>query len=216
MSVEVPDEALRAARSTARRVARIHNGVVPFDDLVSVGYEWLVKHRDHVEQWATEGRHGRNKLHRALYRAGQRYAHRERTRLTGGQLGDHYFYTPPVVEELLPAVWAYDEWTYNGGVPEDDTGRRKPKAPNEGNDRLAALVDVKWAVAGLSAEDQQLLRDRYEDGGLSVQVIAATYGVSEQAIRYRLGRVLQRVCDRLGGEPPWWTPKGKRGRPRND
>lgn len=206
----VEDErVLRIARSAARRVTRIHNGVVRFDDVLSECYVWLVKHQAKVDQWLEEGRRGQQRLSKSLYRAGQRWAMRERARVTGSLQSDHYFYTPAVVESLLPQVWGYDEWSYGQAVP-DGTTVRRAKAPSEGNDRLAMLVDVKWAVAGLSEEDQLLLRDRYEDGGLDIQVIAATYGVNEKTIRNRLARVLGRLCDRLGGEPPWWTPGGKR------
>jgi DNA-directed RNA polymerase specialized sigma subunit len=70
-------------------------------------------------------------------------------------------------------------------------------------------VDVKSGFASLSEDDQVLLRDLYEDGGVTQQVLAATLEVSEKTVQRREERAVQRLVDRLGGELPWWDSKGR-------
>lgn len=200
---DIDPRALRKARSVAKRVTRMHNGVVEFDDILSECFVWMVKNADKVQQWVDEGQPGMGRLNTALYRAAQRYSLRERARRSGTQQSDHYFYTPAVIEALLPGLWDYDDWSYQSAV--HDGSPRKPKAPSEGNDRLAMMVDLKWAVAGLPAEEQQLLRDRYEASGMELSMLAYRNDMTEKGMRLKLNRIITKLCDRLGGEPPWYT-----------
>lgn len=196
--------ALRKARAVAKKVTRIHNGIVEYDDVLSECFVWMVKNQHKVDEWLDEGNVGMAKLGTSLYRAGQRYAVRERQKRTGTLPGDHYFYTPATVEAVLPLVWDYDGWTYGQGQPGEDA-KRRAKAPSEGGDMLAMIVDVKWAVASLPAEEQQLLRDRYEANGMELSLLAYRNEMSERGMRKKMDRILSKLCDRLGGEPPWWT-----------
>lgn len=66
------------------------------------------------------------------------------------------------------------------------------------------LVDIKFALESLSEDEQQLLQDRFADGGMDVQVLAATYQAHESTIRRRIRNALRKLSDRLGGEPPWF------------
>jgi len=47
------------------------------------------------------------------------------------------------------------------------------------------------------------LCDMYRDGGLPVDVMAAQWEVTERTIKRREERVLDKMVERLGGEPPW-------------
>lgn len=202
--MDVDEKALRLARTVAGRVGRNHRGYVDTDDIVSECYVWLVKRQDKVQQWAQEGAHGRAKLSKALYRHAFNYARQERAKISGTAVSDNSYYTPGVIKELLPDIWDHESWSYGQSGP-SDTVRRSTQAPSEGNNRLAMLVDVKWAVAQLSADDQAMLRDRYQDGGVSPDILAATYECSQDTLERRYARILTRIADRLGGEPPWWT-----------
>jgi DNA-binding NarL/FixJ family response regulator len=65
------------------------------------------------------------------------------------------------------------------------------------------LVDVKFALDSLTEEDQELLQARFADGGMDVQILAATYQAHESTIRRRVRNALRKLSDKLGGEPPW-------------
>lgn len=203
----ITEKELRIARTQANRVARNHRGLVPVEDITSECYVWLVKHEHKVVEWAEQGSRGQAKLRTALYRAGQDYAVRERSKLTRTQYGDHYHYTTAVLEEILPDIWEYEDWSYSPAAA--DTQPKGKSQPSEGFNRQASIVDVKWAVAGLQAEDQTILRNKYEGGGMSTADLGYLHGVTEDAMRKRLNRILVKLCDRLGGEPPWWNPGRK-------
>ena len=66
------------------------------------------------------------------------------------------------------------------------------------------LVDIKFALEPLSEDEQQLLEQRFADGGMDVHVMAATYQAHESTIRRRIRNALRKLSDRLGGEPPWF------------
>ena len=199
----VDEKALRMAGVVANRVARNHRGYVEADDIRSECFVWLVKKQDKVAQWVDEGKPGLGKLNKALYRHAFNYARRERAKKSGTQVGDNTYYTPGLIEDLLPDVYEYDAWTMQSVVRDNSSGRR-PAAPNEGNTLLAMLVDVKQAVASLPLDEQVILRNRYADGGMDLEFMATLSGITERAMRDRIDKLLVKVADRLGGTPPWW------------
>lgn len=199
--LEFTDTEHKVATGVARRICRSQRDLVEHDDVRQECYLWMCKYPDRVYRWRDEGKVGKAKLGTALYRAGMRYALRERTRATRTKPEDHAFYTEAMLHELLPDVYDYDSWAFETFT--EDTERSAPSRPAEGNTRLAMLVDVKWAVEGLTEEEQGLLKDRFADGGLSVSAMAATYDTHETTIRRRVKNTLRKLADRLGGEPPW-------------
>lgn len=198
--IEFTDAEHKVASGVARRITRAQRNIVEHDDVRQECYLWMCKYPDRVLRWRDEGKVGKSKLGTALYRAGMRYAVRERTRVTRTRPEDHAFYTEAILHELLPDVLDYESWAFETF---EETDRKAPSRPAEGNTRLAMLVDVKWALEGLPEEDQALISDRFADGGLSVAAIAATYDTHETTIRRRIRNVLRKLSDRLGGEPPW-------------
>lgn len=201
MVSEITDAETRIATGVSRRICRAQRNIVEFDDVRQECFLWMVKNPERVDRWRDEGKAGKSKLGTALYRAGMRYAMRERVRKTGTQPGDHSFYTEAVLHELLSDVFDYENWAMESH--EETEGGKGVSRPSEGNTRLAMLVDVKWAVEGLPEDDQALLRDRFADGGMDVQVMAATMQVSDTTVRRRIRNILRKLSDRLGGEPPW-------------
>lgn len=200
-TIEFTDTEYKVATGVARRIARIQNYYVEVDDVQQECHLWMVKNPQRVYTWRQEGKKGKAKLGTALYRAGMRYVIRERTKRTSSEPSDHAFYSEAVLHELLPDVFDYDSWVMESFS--EDTERRAPSRPSEGNTRLAMLVDVKFAVESLNDEDRNLLKDRFADGGLSVAALAATYDTHESTIRRRVRNTLRKLADKLGGEPPW-------------
>ena len=197
----VTDTEIRIANGVAKRVHRTQRFLLEFDDIRSEMYLWMAAHPDKMSRWREEGKSGKGKLGTALYRAGMRWATKERARITRTHVSDHAFYSEAVLHELLPDVYDYYNWILN--TVEDDTDGRMQSRPGEGNTRLAMLVDVKFGLESLPEEDQELLHARFADGGMDVQVLAATYQAHESTIRRRVRNALRRLSDKLGGEPPW-------------
>lgn len=200
--MELTDTELRLANGVASRISRIQRGLIEFDDIRSEIYVWMVKNPERLTRWRDEGKQGKAKLSTALYRAGMRWATKERATITRTRVEDHAFYSEAVLMELLPDVYDYDDWFLDSHV--DDTDGRSPSRPGEGNTRLAMIVDIKFALESLPEEDQTLLRERFADGGMDVQVLSIGYQAHESTIRRRIRNVLRKLSDRLGGEPPWF------------
>lgn len=194
------DRVLHACARAAGKVARTNKSYVEQADVLSEMYVWILKHKRQVAEWLEDGQHGMNKLGVALYRAGHKFAALERARRTGCQLSDFYWYTEAVLTELLPDVWDYQDW-FKAPTQEHVRGRQQP---SEGGNRQAMMIDVAWAVSTLEADDQTLLRDRFQDAGSSTEVIAAKLGITEDGARKKIDRLIAKLIERLGGEPPFF------------
>jgi FixJ family two-component response regulator len=80
---------------------------------------------------------------------------------------------------------------------------RSPSRPAEGNNRLAMIADIRSSFYSLSEKDQNFLQDFYRDGGITADVMAARLEVTERTVRRRDDRIMEKMVERLGGEPPW-------------
>ena len=201
MEPPITDTELKLARQGAMSAWRSGRGVVEQEDLIAEAHLWMVENLEKVRLWREKGRHGQNTLRnacrqRCLTIVAQ--ARRERSKLTKGDLA---YYTPQIIRELLPAIFYPEDWVSS----EIHTGEtRSPSRPSEGNTRLAMVVDVRSAFSSLPQNDKQLLADLYADGGMPIQVVALQLDVTERTVRRREERALDKMVERLGGEPPWY------------
>jgi len=193
----------RACTRNARRVAAVHRNYVEYADVLAEMHVWVLANSEWVQQYLDTGSRGMTKLNTALWRCGHAYAANERMRRTGCKPGDHYWYSTAVVEDLLPAVWSFTDWLATGSP--SDAGMPKGRSrPSEGNNRVAMLVDVAGAVRKLPADDIELLRQRYVES-MDWVLLGRLRDQSQDAVRKRVDRLLLRLVDFLGGEPPVWN-----------
>lgn len=197
----ISDTELRLARQGATSAWRSGRGVVDKEDLVSEANLWLVENMEKVQQWREKGRHGENTLRNACRQRCLSIVARERRRRSQLQKGDLAYYTSQVVREMLPMIFHPEDWV-SGEMLSDE--RRAPSRPAEGNTRLASVVDVRAAFKTLPAPDKELLFNLYCDGGMSVPDVAMRLGVSDRTVRRREERALDKIVERLGGEPPYY------------
>lgn len=195
---EVPDRALKAVRAVARRIAVSTRGVMDHDELVSVGYEWIARHKAKTLEWSQEPG-GYLALSKSLYRAMQRAVQVERLARTGAEPQDLFYYSPGLVEEALPLLWG--DRTFTQETVEDDAPRRRKSQPNEGNNQAALIADLDRAVGRLPGDLVAMLQARYVSE-LTFVEIGRIYGLSEQAVTRRLAAAVQSIVDLLGGESP--------------
>ena len=202
------DKTMRACSRAAKRVAVVNKRYVEYGDVLGELYVWVAKNARYVLEWREQGVHGDNKLRKALFRAGHGYASRERARRTGAQMGDFFWYTPAVIEDLLPDVWNYSMWDGSNQI-EADMPRGKSK-PGEGGNRRAMMIDLAYAINTLPVDEQRILKDRYcVSPDLSTEVLAHRYNLTADGFRKRVDRIIGKLVDRLGGEPPFW-PNSRR------
>ncbi len=193
------------ARQVASRANRIHRGLVSTDDLYQHMSLWALEHWHKIEQWQAE-ESLKFKLRKTFYNEGQKYVAKERTRYSRSPMSDTFYYTHQVLHELLPDVWERVGWTDTPDMTAEFIAHSSK--PSEGGNRLALLSDVAAGLARLNKNDKDLLRMRYGNGGMDFAALAETYGASDEAIRKRVKRALDKLQDRLGGEPPIW--RGRR------
>lgn len=204
MDSELFDErVLRACSRAARKVIVVNRRYVEYGDVLHELYVWVAANYDYVQRWKEQGTHGMNKLFVALYREGHGFVARERVRRTGCQPGDFYYYTPAVLEELLPDVWEYEAWD-SSGSSEDPTMPRGKSKPSEKGDRRAMMIDIAYSVTTLEVEEQRFLRARYTEPTLTWDELGKRFEITGEAARKRNERLLEKMVDRLGGEPPVW------------
>jgi RNA polymerase sigma factor (sigma-70 family) len=197
----ITDSELKLARQGATSAWKSGRGIVDKDDLVAEANLWMVEHLEKVRQWRDEGRHGQNKLRNACRQRCLTIVARERRRQSQLTRGDLAYYTPQMLREILPTIFHVEDWV-SGAIHTGET--RAPSRPAEGNTRLAMVIDVRSAFDILPPKDKALLSDLYADGGLAIQVVAAQLEVTERTVRRREERALDKMVERLGGEPPWY------------
>lgn len=195
------DKITRACRRNANKVAQINRNYISSDDIMVQLLLWSAANIKKVNEWAENGKKGMGRINSSMFQAGHLYVNKKRAEAIGGQLADMYWYTIPVVEELLDDVWSYIDWLPTRSVERD----RGQASPAEGNNRVAMMVDVAEAISKLPKEDQDILRDRYGDGGAYIDALAAKLDMTPDGVRKRIDRILKKLVEKLGGEPPWKT-----------
>lgn len=203
-AIEFTDSELRTATAVSRRVSRVAKGYVEEADVLGYLYLWMWEHRDKIARWRDEGKPTAY-LSGVFYKQGLNYVAVERRHRTGSQRGDETYYSSGLIKELLPDVWDYDAWT----ASPDPSASKGPSRPSEGNNRLAMLSDLNSALVMLPEADRGALRDAYEDGGMSYELLAAAWDTTEAAARKRVDRIIDKIVDRLGGPPPWFPADRK-------
>ena len=192
---------IKIARQGALSAYRSGRGLVSAEDLIGEANLWMVKHLDKVKHWRDQGKHGQNKLRNACRQRCLTIIAQERKRKSGLQPGDIFYYTAAMIRELLPDIWDEDDWSNTGTGTGEEI--RSPSRPAEGNNRLAMIADIRSAFYTLSEKDQHFLEDFYRDGGVPSEVMATQLEVSERTVRRRDDRIMEKLVERLGGEPPW-------------
>lgn len=201
---ECPEVALKGARSAARRVHQQSRGLLEYDDLVAIGYEWIIRHKAKVAEWSDKETHpsGWKAMGKSMLRAMSREVAKERARRSGGTTGDAFYYTPAIVNDVLPDIWALDDRLPSRQAPSDQIRGRA--APSEGGNREAVLADVAAAVARLHTDERALLQARFY-AHLTIAEVAKVHGISEDTVERKLRNITRTVIDYLGGETPWQT-----------
>jgi DNA-directed RNA polymerase specialized sigma24 family protein len=173
----------------------------PFVDLEDLRQElwlWLVEHQEKVQVWGQEAT-GDRRTAKSLRRAARAVCLDLKAQRGGYDLGDLWFYSVGQLRQLLPDVLDTEGWTASSPALSPDRVQSQSLV-NEGNNRLAMLVDVKDAFLRLADEDQQLLYVHYRVH--EEEQHATELEISVEALRSRVTRALTRLQRELGGPQP--------------
>lgn len=148
---QVADEFVPAAAATAAR--RFSRWRIEYEDVRQEIYVWLYGKGNHkVLRWLAADEQQTTRIWRSMLDVANGYCVTERAFRAGYDPDDDYWYTPGVIEALIPL--AQDE-TFTGQVAEHEDGTSRPHKPmNEGGDLIAMVMDVRAASAkvGYSTE----------------------------------------------------------------
>jgi DNA-directed RNA polymerase specialized sigma24 family protein len=201
------EQIYKIARISALRSNRMHRNLVSVDDIYQHLSLWALEHWHKIEEWNTDDSMP-YKLRKTFNNEAQKLVAKERAIKSRSPMSDSFYYTPEVLHELLRDVWTHEGWDSASDMSSEFVS--KSSKPAEGNNRLALLSDVKQGLSALSDADQELLRNRYHDGGMEFEDLSVLYEASEEAMRKRVKRAIIKLQDRLGGEPPVWRAGRRR------
>ena len=141
-----PDIATRFVRKAATYTHRRyrHYGVEA-DDVTQELYVWLYGPGEvKVRRWLAADPQQTTRIYRSLLDKALAYAEREKASRVGYETDDVHWYSPTLVEGLIPL--ALDS-TFDGKPPlEGESSGRRTASASEGGDYLAMVADVRRAL----------------------------------------------------------------------
>jgi len=182
------DDIAKIVQSAARRARGRFSGYISLEDTIQEG--WLAVYTTKkLAEWQGQGQEGRNRLYRLVLKSCALYGHREKAAKIGYKYGDLFFYGIMVMRKILPAVLD----SYEDQDPYEDFSDR------------SLWMDVNVALATLTEAEYQIIwwafhGDPEESEGYAN--VAGHLGLSADAARQRVNRILRRMQDTLGGENP--------------
>lgn len=198
------EDVFEIATTVSYSITRNYKGYAEVDDLRQELLEWALKRQDKVREWLDvedkkEYRLGIKRLSKTFNRMADKYCRREKAKKLGYLPTDEYFYTPGLIEQLLP-------YAFKGEVPTKDPGAEFVSNgggdPATGGGFLATMYDIRRAIYKLNPGEYGILRMRFEDG-LKLEQIAEYFDLSESRISRKINMAIQKVIKELGGESPW-------------
>lgn len=164
-------------------------GYVEREDLSQVCWLDMFEKRTKYDRYLTSGNF--NGLIKELLRTAGTFAQREKAAKTGYRTEDLFFYSKRHLRELIPVV--LNSWQTGDEFEHEYTDR-------------SSWLDVEIGLQSLSASDYQIicwafLDDPEEEAGYLN--VGAHLGISSDAARQRVNRVLDRLREALGGENPF-------------
>lgn len=206
MNTELLSADHAAVSSASRILTSRYKGYVSFEDVQQELYLWLLGHYDRAERWRAEysEKHAERTLVKALRNAGERYCRAEKAEFEGYTPDDEFFYSIPMVADLLRL--SFDpEWVEpTSPIKEEDeyVGGARPASEN----LVTMVADVGKALQTLPEADQRLLQRAYGPGvetGDVIAVLGLEWNITAHAADSRLRRVVGRVRAALGGPSPY-------------
>lgn len=206
MTIELiaPDHA--AVATASRILSSRYRGFVTYEDVQQECYVWLLGHYSKACKWREElGEvHAERTLVKALRNAGERYCRTEKAEVEGYAPDDEFFYSIPMVADLLRL--SYDPSWIEPASPQTEEDEYVAPARPASENLQTMVADVGRAVRTLPKHDQQLLLRAYgpgQDTGDVVAQLGIEWDITAHAADSRLRRVVGRVRAALGGPSPW-------------
>jgi RNA polymerase sigma factor (sigma-70 family) len=192
--MDLDEEEMATAKSVARRIGYRWTRVDK-EDIEQHLMLWLLQNHQHLVRWRKEP--GNGKLYVSLRREASKFCAKETSAANHAELDSYLPYTSKTVARVLPYIWQLDTMT------------------QPGSDAVAIVMDISSGYYGLKKADQEVLALRYRDD-LTHAEIGQLLGVSEDAVRKRLNRTIDRLANSLVGETVHWRSQTAKKRSEYD
>lgn len=206
MTVTEFTEADHAAVTSAARILRSrYRDYAEFEDIQQELYIYLIKKYESVLFWreAYGEKHSERTVIKMLRNRGEKWCREQKAELVGYEPTDEFFYTIPMVSDMLQLYFDPD-WMAPPAI--EPTRSSSGNAAEEGFNLPAMVADVGKAYVRLNAHDKSLI-ERIFGGDLPVRdaiaVEALNWDCTQSAADKRIRRVVGRIRSQLGGPRPY-------------
>lgn len=205
MTRQLPSDVEASVASAARIVKSRYRGYAEYEDLVQECYLWLFDNAGKVTEWREKysEKHAERVLVKALRNHCEKYARKEKAAYEGYQPEDEFFYSIPMVVDMLTLYFDPERFTVPSKALDEHTSGGRPAS--EGGNLMAMVADVGRAYEALPGHDKLLLYYVYGAGTPSTNIsyLAEDWECSYSAANMRVRRVAGRLRAALGGPNPY-------------
>jgi hypothetical protein len=168
------------------------------EDIAQELWVWFVAHPRKYKEWTELEQKDRDKLiAKSLRNAALKFCEREKSRKTGYDMSDLYYYDVSVVEAFLPSVISE---SYEVPTKIKDLGNSvKGTEISDGNNWLALRSDVASAFYKLSESKQNILRLRFSVEQPDWSSLAKDMDSTPDGARMKVQRAINSLIKNLGG-----------------
>jgi hypothetical protein len=198
-------EVATVAQTVAYTITRNYKGFAEVDDVKQELLEWSLRRADKIQEWLSpdlprqEYKLGVKRLAKTFNRMADRYCRKEKAKKLGYSIHDEAFYSPALVEQLLPFAFNNNietkdpnsEFVSNGGGD-----------PATGGSFLASMYDIRIALRKLTIESYEMVRMRYEDN-ITLADMVTYFNQSDSTISRKINMAVKQMSKELGGDNPW-------------
>ena len=172
------------------------------DDIAQELWVWFVSHPRKYKEWSELEQKDRDKLiAKSLRNAALKYCEKEKTRKSGYDASDLYYYDASVVEAFLPSIIA---GTYSIPVSIQDLNAKFGTGNlAEGNNWLSLRSDIMAAFEKLSDAKQNILRLRFSIDSPDWSLLAKDMDSTPDGARMKVQRAMNSLVKNLGGWRPY-------------
>ncbi len=193
------------AAAKAGKVARLYQGIVETGDVINHLWVWMLEHPEKMQEFCDESNETLAGF--VLMVEAKRYCKQEKAGRAGYSTQDEYYYTVPVLRELMADVFDHEGWALQS-VSSD--GQPKAKAdPRMSNERLVMLADVAQSLQSLPQRHYNVLVWVYKYG-YDDELLGRELDCTPEAAQKRTERALVALQRALGGIDPFREYTGAR------
>lgn len=184
-------------KKVAGNVASSFPEYVETDDVTSELWVWYLENEDTVRSMITDNESWEPMLYGTMARVASTFALKLEADYHGYSPDDVYYYSTPVVKELLKDVFDYEDWQSFSSFGD---GQPKAKRQTPTSDRVDMLIDVKRGLEQITERQYNIIVWRYKYG-FDDELIAQAMEIKPVSVPKTLDRAVEALKRKMGKKP---------------